>query len=360
MSYLEIRNLTKRFGTFTAVDNFNLNVEKGEMVALLGASGCGKTTILRMVAGFLEPTGGDILIDGKVVNKIPSYKRNVGIFFQNYALFPHMTVFDNVAYSLKLKKMDRETIGKKVTDIIQLVKLQGLEKRYPRELSGGQQQRVALARAIIMEPTVLLLDEPLSNLDAKLRVDMQVEIKQIQRKLNITTIIVTHDQEEAVSLADKVLVMNAGHLLQEGAPEEIFDHPSSPFIADFMGFTNFIHGTVEEKDSVGYTVRSKGTGKTVRIPLNRKPDMQKGTEVTLCVRPRNIHLSGEKTGTNVFTGKVAAVTYKGNISLVDVTDAFDAPVHLNIADYDGPQAGEEITFFIPEEKLLAYVSTGTD
>ena len=240
MATLVLKNITKRFGDFTAVNNFNLDVADGEMIALLGGSGCGKTTTLRMIAGFTAPTEGSIFVDGKEMGKIPPYKRNVGIFFQNYALFPHMTVFENVAFGLKLQKLPKAEIEQRVSEILSLVKLFGLEKRYPRELSGGQQQRVALARALVTRPSILLLDEPLSNLDAKLRVEMQVEIKRIQKELGITTIIVTHDHEEAVSLADRVIVMNAGQILQVGSPYEIFDKPNSEFIADFMGFSTII------------------------------------------------------------------------------------------------------------------------
>ena len=242
MATLELQGLTKRFGEFTAVDSMNLKAAEGEMIALLGGSGCGKTTTLRMIAGFTEPTAGQILVDGKNVSTIPPYRRNIGIFFQNYALFPHMTVFENVAFGLKLQKLPKNEIRERVEHMLALVKLTGMDKRYPRQLSGGQQQRVALARALVTRPSILLLDEPLSNLDAKLRVEMQVEIKRIQKELGITTIIVTHDHEEAVSLADRVIVMNAGHILQIGKPQEVFDRPASPFIADFMGFSTFLHG----------------------------------------------------------------------------------------------------------------------
>ena len=193
MATLELQGLTKRFGDFTAVDSMNLKAAEGEMIALLGGSGCGKTTTLRMIAGFTEPTAGQILVDGKNVSTIPPYRRNIGIFFQNYALFPHMTVFENVAFGLKLQKLPKEEIRERVEHMLSLVKLTGMDKRYPRQLSGGQQQRVALARALVTRPSILLLDEPLSNLDAKLRVEMQVEIKRIQKELGITTIIVTHD-----------------------------------------------------------------------------------------------------------------------------------------------------------------------
>ena len=235
MATLELQGLTKRFGEFTAVDSMNLKAAEGEMIALLGGSGCGKTTTLRMIAGFTEPTAGQILVDGKNVSTIPPYRRNIGIFFQNYALFPHMTVFENVAFGLKLQKLPKNEIRERVEHMLALVKLTGMDKRYPRQLSGGQQQRVALARALVTRPSILLLDEPLSNLDAKLRVEMQVEIKRIQKELGITTIIVTHDHEEAVSLADRVIVMNAGHILQIGKPQEVYDNPVNLFVAKFLG-----------------------------------------------------------------------------------------------------------------------------
>ena len=235
MATLELQGLTKRFGEFTAVDSMNLKAAEGEMIALLGGSGCGKTTTLRMIAGFTEPTAGQILVDGKNVSTIPPYRRNIGIFFQNYALFPHMTVFENVAFGLKLQKLPKNEIRERVKHMLALVKLTGMDKRYPRQLSGGQQQRVALARALVTRPSILLLDEPLSNLDAKLRVEMQVEIKRIQKELGITTIIVTHDHEEAVSLADRVIVMNAGHILQIGKPQEVYDNPVNLFVAKFLG-----------------------------------------------------------------------------------------------------------------------------
>ena len=335
MGYLKLNNLTKKYGDFTAVSNINIDLEKGEMVALLGGSGCGKTTILRMIAGFIEPNEGTVEIDGNVMNKIPAYKRNVGIFFQNYALFPHMTVFDNVAFSLKLKKLPKDEIKKKVEDILELVKLVGLGERYPRELSGGQQQRVALARALVMEPNVLLLDEPLSNLDAQLRIEMQVEIKRIQRHLGLTTIIVTHDQEEAVSLADRIIIMNA-----------------SPFVADFMGFSNFVEGTVDSVDSERISVKTS-TGITVSSTDSESHRVEKGEKAIFTVRPENvIVLDKEEPG--CLKGKVMNVTYKGNMTRIDVEGIFDEVFHVSSYDYDGPSAGEEIYLSIPESKVIIY------
>lgn len=352
MGYLKISDLTKKYGDFTAVSNINIDLEKGEMVALLGGSGCGKTTILRMIAGFIEPNGGTVEIDGKVMNKIPAYKRNVGIFFQNYALFPHMTVFDNVAFSLKLKKMPKDEIKKKVEDILALVKLVGLSERYPRELSGGQQQRVALARALVMEPDVLLLDEPLSNLDAKLRVEMQVEIKRIQRHLGLTTIIVTHDQEEAVSLADRIIIMNAGHILQMGTPKYVFNHPATPFVADFMGFANFIEGTVESSENGRIAVKTP-SGVTVASTDTESHDLLAGDKAVFTVRPENVTVL-DKEEPGCLKGRVLNVTYKGNLTRIDVEGVFDEIFHVSSYDYEGPGAGEDIYLSVPEAKVIIY------
>ena len=352
MGYLTINNLTKKYGDFTAVSNINLDLEKGEMVALLGGSGCGKTTILRMIAGFIKPNEGTIEIDGKVMNSIPAYKRNVGIFFQNYALFPHMSVFDNIAFSLKLKKMPKDEIKKKVEDILALVKLQGLGERYPRELSGGQQQRVALARALVMEPNVLLLDEPLSNLDAKLRVEMQVEIKRIQRHLGITTIIVTHDQEEAVSLADRIIIMNAGHILQTGTPKYVFNHPATPFVADFMGFANFVNGKVTAVDGDRITITTPN-GISVTSIDDESDDMTVGDEAVFTIRPENVIIHDSEVP-GCIKGKILTTTYKENMTRIDVDGVFEEGFHISSYYYCGPGAGEEIYMTLPESKVIIY------
>ena len=352
MGYLEINNLTKKFGDFTAVNHVNLSIEKGEMIALLGGSGCGKTTILRQIAGFISPTEGEVVIDGKVMNKIPAYKRNVGIFFQNYALFPHMTVFDNVAFSLKLKKLPKDEIEEKVMNMLHMVKLDGLEKRYPRELSGGQQQRVALARALVMEPKVLLLDEPLSNLDAKLRIEMQVEIKRLQRALGLTTIVVTHDQEEAISMADRVVIMNAGVIQQVGGAKEVFNHPASQFVADFMGYSNFVEGKVESvadgkavvKNALGTKFTAAGDG-VDKVSVSDK--------VMMTIRPEHVIL--EQTGANNnFVGKISSMTYKGDMTRVDIADVFDCEIHSHAADYDGPAAGRAVRVHLPENQIIIF------
>ena len=240
-----LRGVTKRFGELVAVDDIDLEVHPGEFLALLGPSGCGKTTTLRMIAGFDEPTEGEIEIGGRSAVGIPPNKRDVNTVFQAYALFPHMTVLDNVAYGLKQRKVGKEERYKQASEALELVRLTGREQAKPAQLSGGMQQRVALARALVMNPKVLLLDEPLGALDLKLRKAMQVELKRIQRDVGITFIVVTHDQEEAMAMADRIAVMNAGHIDQLAAPSEIYDRPATPFVADFIGDMNHLEGTLE-------------------------------------------------------------------------------------------------------------------
>lgn len=352
MATLKLEGLTKKFGDMTAVDHMNLEVADGEMIALLGGSGCGKTTTLRMIAGFTMPTEGQIWVDGERMNDIPSYKRNVGIFFQNYALFPHLSTFDNVAFGLKLKKLPKEAVKEKVEKILALVQLEGKEKCFPKELSGGQQQRVALARALVMEPAVLLLDEPLSNLDAKLRVEMQVEIKRIQKEVGITTIIVTHDQEEAVSLADRVIVMNAGRILQVGSPKDVFDAPVSPFVADFMGFGNLLSGELAGRENGRGKIVCGG--ETLYVPETACEGIGEGDKVTLAIRPENLALA-EAAGENVLGGRIRNVTYKGHMTRLEVKDCLAGQdLYLSIHDYEGEGAGASVLVRLPGEKLLVY------
>ncbi len=351
MASLELQGLTKKYGDFTAVDHIDLAVKDGEMVALLGGSGCGKTTILNMIAGFTDQYEGSILVDGKDMKHIPAYKRNMGVFFQNYALFPHMNTFDNIAFGLKMQKLDRELIAEKVRRIVQLVKLTGMEKRFPCELSGGQQQRVALARALVTEPTLLLLDEPLSNLDAKLRVEMQVEIKRIHRELGLTTIIVTHDQEEAVSLADRVIVMNAGRIMQVGKPKEVFDRPANLFVGDFMGFSNFIAGKVRQV--AGDRVSVICSDRELTLDGAEGAGVAAGDSVTLSIRPENI-VPAEQGSQNALTGTVRNVTYKGTVTRLEIDAIFAETVFVNIHDSEDYEIGDAITVAFPSQKLLIY------
>ncbi|MDH4291869.1 MAG: ABC transporter ATP-binding protein, partial [Dehalococcoidia bacterium] len=249
MAFIKIENLFKKFGKVAAVNHVWLEVKQGEILTLLGPSGCGKTTTLRCIAGLERPDEGDVIIDGKSMFSqgfVPPSKREIGMVFQNYAVWPHMRVFDNVAYGLKIQKLPKNVIKKKVTENLESLGLTGLEKRFPGQLSGGQQQRVALARALVGNPKVLLLDEPLSNLDAKLREKMRFEIKSLVRRMGITSVYVTHDQAEAMVISDRVSVMNAGDIVQVGTPEEIYKKPANRFVADFIGTTNFIPGEISE------------------------------------------------------------------------------------------------------------------
>ncbi len=274
---IELRSLVKRFGDVIAVDDVDLGVGQGEFTALLGPSGCGKTTTLRMIAGFEEPTSGEVLIGGRDTAGVPPHKRNVNTVFQYYALFPHMTVLDNVAYGLKQRKVPKADRHRQAREALALVRMEGLERRRPAELSGGQQQRVALARALVMRPKVLLLDEPLGALDLKLRKEMQIELKRIQEEVGITFVIVTHDQEEAMALADRIAVMNLGRIEQLDEPKAIYDRPATPFVADFIGDMNHLDGVLQPDGTVdcggglhlrpGRTVARADARRRVRIGL---------------------------------------------------------------------------------------------
>ena len=248
MAKVVLQNIHKTFGRVPVINNCSLECRDGEFLTLLGPSGCGKTTLLRTIAGFISPDKGDIYFDDRRVNDVPPNQRDTAMVFQSYALFPHMTVWDNVAFGPRMKRMPRRKIAERVEWALELVGLRGLEDRYPRMLSGGQQQRVALARALVMEPKVLLLDEPLSNLDAKLREKMRLEIKKLQQKLGITTIYVTHDQTEALAISDRIAILNQGSVLQVGRPEEVYRQPNCKFVANFIGLANFIRGKVTAVD----------------------------------------------------------------------------------------------------------------
>ena len=288
-AYIEFKNVVKRFGDFTALDHVSLEIPKGSFVTLLGPSGCGKTTLMRQLAGFSEPEEGDVLIDGRRMNGLPPFKRNTPLVFQEYALFPHMTVYENISYGLKLTKTPKEEMGRRVSEMLEMFNLTGLEKRFPREMSGGQQQRVAFARALVMGQEILLLDEPLSNLDAKLRVDVRTELRQIQRKLGITAIYVTHDQDEALSMSDIIAVMRKGRVEQVGTPWEIYFRPANRFVADFVGTVNFLDFKVLEADGSALTVERRG----VRLRVPTEVPASAGEEITLVVRPECIHLASE-------------------------------------------------------------------
>jgi spermidine/putrescine transport system ATP-binding protein len=263
---VELREVTKRFGSVAVVEGVSLQIRPGEFFSLLGPSGCGKTTTLRILAGFVQPDAGEVFIAGKRVTHLPPNERDVNMVFQNYALFPHLTVEQNVAFGLEIQKLPRAQIRKRVGWALELVRLCGLESRYPHQLSGGQQQRVALARALVTQPSVLLLDEPLGALDLKLRQQMQLELKKLQRELAITFLYVTHDQEEALTMSDRLAVMNQGRVVQVGTPQEIYERPATRFVADFIGESNFLEGRVVAWDGKKALVQIGSLSATVRSP----------------------------------------------------------------------------------------------
>jgi putative spermidine/putrescine transport system ATP-binding protein len=295
---LALRQISKRFGALTVLDDLSLDVYKGELCCLLGPSGCGKTTTLKIVAGFLEPEAGAVRLAGQEITHRPPQKRNVGLVFQNYALFPHMNVLDNVAYGLRRRKRPPAEIQSRVAEMLRLVQLSGYEARRIHELSGGQQQRVALARALVIEPQLLLLDEPLSNLDARLRADMRDEIRRIQRALDITTVYVTHDQEEAMSIADRVVIMNRGRIEQIGPPRAIYEQPANRFVADFVGRVNFVPGRIAGGELVLL-------GKHYRLPRSEWPE---GSALVCAIRPERVQI---RAADSAFGGIVQETTYLG-------------------------------------------------
>lgn len=308
-----LKNVTKIFpqpdgrGEFTAVDNLNLEIRDGELVALLGPSGCGKTTTLRMISGFEYPTSGEIFIGEQDVANIPPNKRDISMVFQSYALFPHMSIAENIAYGLRVKKLSKDTVREKALQVIDLMQLNGMENRFPNQLSGGQQQRVALARAVVIEPRVLLFDEPLSNLDAKLRQTMRDELRALQQRLKITSLYVTHDQAEAMAVADKIVIMRAGIIEQAGSPQEIYEYPRNKFVANFIGKANFLQGRVEEWNETGATVRIQGTAFHFPKPGSDQLDTNEICAVTF--HPESAHFSHDASG---LQGVVTKATYFGS------------------------------------------------
>ncbi|HEY8476153.1 MAG TPA: ABC transporter ATP-binding protein [Chloroflexota bacterium] len=319
MAHIAIQGLDKSFGNHHVLTNLDLEVHDKEFVTLLGPSGCGKTTTLRLLAGFLKPDRGEIVVDGRVLTSpqmvVPPERRNMGMVFQNYAVWPHMTVFENVAFGLKLKRLGRSEIEARVGKVLAMVGLGGLEGRYPGQLSGGQQQRVALARSLVVEPSILLLDEPLSNLDAKLRERMRIELKDLQRRTGITFVYVTHDQAEALALSDRVAVMYNGVLQQYATPREVYERPANRFVADFMGQVNLLEGTVAEpaEGGGGFGAVVVDGGLTLKALLPQ--GVRQRDRVAIAVRPEDVALSRERPHEqeNVFCVRVAASVFLGNL-----------------------------------------------
>jgi len=309
---IELREVTKRYGDLVANDHITLKIRAGELMTLLGPSGCGKTTALRCITGHNIPDEGQVWIDGHNVTEVPTHKRELGMVFQNFALFPHMTVFDNVGFPLMIRRVDKAERQERVMEALRLIRMAEYADHYPRQLSGGQQQRVGLARALVYRPKVLLLDEPLSNLDAKLREEMRFEIRDLIDRLGITAVYVTHDQAEALALSDRVAVMHRGHIEQVGTPDEIYDCPQSRFVADFIGLSDFIAGTVSEVFAEQGTALLRANGLEITVPAT--PEMSPGQRALLFIRPNNVVLlpSTHEEGTNVFDGLVDKMTYLGD------------------------------------------------
>ena len=319
-AHLRLTQVTKRFGDVAAVDDVSFEVPRGSFATLLGPSGCGKTTTLRMIAGFYEPDSGDIELAGRRINNLPAHKRGTAMVFQDYALFPHMTVRDNVGYGLRLQHKSKAAIATKVDETLKFVGLAGLGDRQPNQLSGGQQQRVAVARALVVEPEILLLDEPLSNLDAKLRESLRWELRSLQRRLNMTFVYVTHDQDEALSLSDWVAVMNAGKVEQAGAPWEIYYHPRTAFLADFVGAVNLVPSTVREVRDGTAVVSVGSTNAPIRIPDG--VSLTNGAPVRLCIRPESLALRPMSAGADgqvLVPGTVARKAFLGDLMRYWVT-----------------------------------------
>jgi spermidine/putrescine transport system ATP-binding protein len=339
-STVTIKNVSKRFGNFSAVTDVSFEIQKGEFFSLLGPSGCGKTTLLRIIAGFDDPTQGDVLLDGVSVLRLPSNKRHVNTVFQSYALFPHLSVFENVAFPLRLKKAKESVVSDRVGHYLKLVKLDDQRTKMPSQLSGGQKQRVAIARALINEPGVLLLDEPLSALDAKLRQHMLIELDAIHDEIGITFIYVTHDQQEAISVSDRVAVMNEGTIQQVGAPAEIYETPANRFVATFIGETNMLYGKILSIDNGIAVLDTVDAG---RIFVAAKPGMNVADEALITVRPEKIRITktrpGNASGLNCLEGKINETIYTGFLTKYFLTTA--AGVQLKVFKQKVGNAGDD-------------------
>jgi putative spermidine/putrescine transport system ATP-binding protein len=338
--------ISKRYANKTVLDNLELEIRKGEFVTFLGPSGCGKSTALSIVAGLIPATQGEIRLNGERIDHLPPERRGFGMVFQNYALFPHMTVYDNVAFGLTLTSLAQDEIKRRVQEMLRLVQLLGFEERYPAQLSGGQQQRVAIARALVLRPRLMLFDEPLSNLDAKLRVEMRAEIKQIHAELGLTSIYVTHDQAEALSMSDRIVVLRNGILMQSGSPQEIHDRPNNVFVADFMGFRNFFRvkiasllGGVAEGVSGNLTLRARaGDGFGV------------GTEAVMAIRPEDIQLGAASAGARTVSGRVEIVEYLGREQEAAVRTEDGTRIWLRTAGQ--MQVGDQVDLGFPVDKVV--------
>jgi len=354
MALIEIKNLTKNFASkalAAAVSDLNITIEENQFVTLLGPSGCGKTTTLRMLAGYITPDSGTISVKGRVISSsagvVAPEDRGMGMVFQNYAVWPHKTVYENVVFGLKVRRVAAAEQRRRVEEMLELTGLGGLADRYPAQLSGGQQQRVALARSLVVEPAILMLDEPLSNLDAKLREKMRAELKQLQRRTGITFVYVTHDQAEALALSDRIAVMNGGVLQQYGSPFDVYDRPSNRIVADFMGLINFIRGTVTARSASGVTLDVPGG--SVEMALSTEAEV--GSQVDLAVRPENITIATSGPG---LPGRIADATFIGNFWEYLITLANDSTVRVQTHPRNVLNLGDQVFLKIEGESASIF------
>ncbi len=352
--YLQIQSVSKKFDQTLALDDVSLDIGEGEFVFLLGPSGCGKTTLLRIVAGLETPTSGKILQNGQEITHLSPAKRNIGIVFQSYALFPNLTVFQNIAYGLENRKMPKAQIRQRVAELLELVGLGGYESRYPAQLSGGQQQRVALARALAISPSLLLLDEPLSALDARVRANLRIEVARLQRQLGVTTIMVSHDQEEALTMADRVVVMDQGRIVQIGSPEEIYHNPATPFVADFVGLMNFLSGVVSAPELKRVRVGE------VELNLHQEIQHPSGQAVVLAIRPEKVQVveKAENGRENVLPARVQEVEFIGAFYRLHLqlgqTERLIAYMPPRPSFAHAIREGEEVPIYLPPDQLRVY------
>jgi iron(III) transport system ATP-binding protein len=357
MAFIEIHNLFKRFKNVVAIDHIQLEVNQGEMLTLLGPSGCGKTTTLRCIAGLERPDEGDIVIDGKPMLSqgfVHPSKRGIGMVFQNYAVWPHMKVYNNIVYGLKIQRLSRQSIREKAQKVLELVGLSGLEDRYPGQLSGGQQQRVALARALVGNPKVLLLDEPLSNLDAKLREELRFEIKSLVRRMGITSVYVTHDQAEAMVISDRVVVMEAGNVIQIGPPEEIYEKPANRFVADFIGTMNFMSGEIVEvpaNTNEAY-VRTEFSAR-LRCTKSDEKALKTGDKVFASIRPEDVKIfdAPPQTGDNIIKGTIVHRAYLGNF-LYFFVNVNDTKIRVQVPHNVPKEEGQQLYLSLEPHKCM--------
>lgn len=355
--FIQIKGLSKQFDDFTAVDNVTLDIYKGELFTILGGSGCGKSTLLRMLAGFEVPSAGQIIIDGVDMANIPAYDRPINMMFQSYAVFPHMTVEQNIGYGLKKDKLAKAEIATRVKDMLHLVQLDELAKRKPHHLSGGQRQRVALARALIKQPKVLLLDEPLAALDKKLREQTQFELINLQYELGITFVVVTHDQEEAMTLSDRLAVMDAGRFIQTGTPTQVYESPNNRFVADFFGTINFFNATVVSTDPATNTLCAKLEKTGTQLKANSDVAFAAGTEITIAVRPEKIIVSQQRPEGDHLTitkGTVEDLAYYGNRSLYRIRSQSGRIIQVSAQNY---QRSEALVLEWDDEVFLSWDSS---